>query len=129
MASASGVMQNQRESCVDSLEATPIDCEQLDVNQGDQFKMISIKSKRTRNDDDSFEKEHRLAPKPNQYFNNNTNRLTTNSSYMLKSNACPPFKLVFLHDETPSELAIIKDVNKACKISLSYGRFAQTGNK
>ncbi|CAF2988066.1 unnamed protein product [Rotaria sp. Silwood2] len=39
----------------------------------------------------------------------------------------PPFRITFSADVTPSELSIIKDINKHCLISLSYRRYAATG--
>ena len=90
--------------------------------------------------DDSFESEHRLVYVPNQYFNTGNirqqsseipPRSTTNViNTATKRPSFPPFRISFIDDdEPPSELAIIKDINKNCRISLSYGRFSLTGQK
>jgi hypothetical protein len=41
----------------------------------------------------------------------------------------PSFQLIFVGDETPSELSIIKDINKHCRISLSYTRYSEMRHK
>ena len=69
-----------------------------------------------------------------------TNTLTTNTptttrpSYIgsfagARQGTFPPFKINFVSGVVPSELAIIKNINKYCKISLSYGRFSSMGNR
>ncbi|CAF5166359.1 unnamed protein product, partial [Rotaria magnacalcarata] len=73
----------------------------------------------------------------NQYFNNSDFRqapyTTKSGSTKNVSNptarrpSFPPFRITFTADETPSELSIIKDINKHCRISLSYGRYAAAG--
>jgi hypothetical protein len=75
----------------------------------------------------------------NQYFNSSDSRLgpsttttrtpsnNTNSSSPRPS--FPPFRLNFTGDETPSELSIIKSINKHCRISLSFGRYSSMGSK
>ena len=94
-------------------------------------------SKRSKDGDDSFELEHRMVNIRNQYFNSSdshqepnvtTSRSTTNVTNLRSSRpSFPPFRITFVADETPSELSIIKDINKHCRISLSYGRFATMG--
>ncbi|CAF4991344.1 unnamed protein product, partial [Rotaria magnacalcarata] len=94
-------------------------------------------SKRSKEGDDSFELEHRMVNVRIQYFNNSDFRqapyTTTSGSTKNVSNptarrpSFPPFRITFTADETPSELSIIKDINKHCRISLSYGRYAAAG--
>ena len=96
-------------------------------------------SKRAKEGDDSFEHEHRMANLSNQYFNSNNIRQEpseisprstgngTNSATRRPS--FPPVRITFTDDECPSELSIIKDINKHCRISLSYGRYSSIGQK
>ena len=96
-------------------------------------------SKRANEGDDSFEHErrHRMVNDHNQYFNNSRSRqashTTTSSSTTNVSTSTsrrpsfPPFRITFAANETPSELSIIKDINKNCHISLSYGRYSAAG--
>jgi hypothetical protein len=95
-------------------------------------------SKRPKEGDDSFEHEHRLANGRNQYFNNSdsrlgssttTSRTTANVTNLSSSRpSFPPFRITFDADDAPSELSIIKGINKHCRISLSYGRYAKMGS-
>ena len=100
-------------------------------------------SKRTKRNDDSFEREHRMANTCNQYFNdyyphqdlNATTsqriNIVTNEKPSITS-ACssfPPFRINFSTEHVPSELSIIKEINKVCRISLSYGHFSSVGDK
>jgi hypothetical protein len=88
-------------------------------------------SKRSKDDDDSFELEHRLVNVRNQYFNNNDSRIgsTVNAMNLASPRPTfPPFRITFVADDTPSELSIIKDINKYCRISLSYGRYSKMGS-
>ena len=41
----------------------------------------------------------------------------------------PPFRLKFENDRKPSELSILKDVNRHCHISLSHGRYSSFQGK
>ncbi|CAF1241880.1 unnamed protein product [Adineta ricciae] len=138
MASAKGVMQTTAELVASPQEATPIESESMEPNQAQLNKQKS--SKRTKGTNDSFEEEHRLAPKSNQYFNNNFTRPTTNSASTAQVRhpdaagrdrqvTFPPFKIDFTDDTSPTELSIIKDINKSCKICLSFGRYSQAGKK
>ena len=119
-------------------EATPINRTNILFDQHQQFNQNP--SKRYKGGDDSFEYEHRLAPDNNKYFYTNSNRPTSNPptstrpSYIgllagARQGTFPPFKINFVSSVVPSELAIIKDINKYCKISLSYGRFSSMGNR
>jgi hypothetical protein len=138
MLNASGVEPRQVELLASSQEATPINRTDILIDQYQQFNYNP--SKRSKGGDDSFEREYRLAPGTNKYFYNNSNRPTTNSSTTTRVNftgtnegerqaTFPPFKINFDSDKVPSELAVIKDINKHCKISLSYGRYSSMGNK
>ncbi|CAF1266086.1 unnamed protein product [Adineta ricciae] len=135
---AGGVGSQQAELLVGFQEATPINRTDITNNQHQQINQNSLK--RAKEGDDSFEREHRLVSSNNKYFYNSNNRPTTTTSTTTSSGrigttvgarqaSFPPFKINFVSDEVPSELAIIKDINKNCKISLSYGRFSSTGNK
>jgi hypothetical protein len=138
MRNASGVETHQTELLASYQEATPINRTDIIIDQHQQINQNS--SKRPKGGDDSFEREHRLAPSSNKYFYNNSIRPTTTPSTITRPDhidpvagarkvTFPPFKINFACDEVPSELAIIKDINKYCKISLSYGRFSSMGNK
>ena len=81
-----------------------------------------------------------MAPRSSQYFNENGIRPTTSTSDTNRADpigpnevarqvSFPPFKINFDRNEVPSELAILKAINKHCKISLSYGRYSRIGNK
>lgn len=138
MLNVGGVEPQQDEFLADYQEVTPINRTNISINQRQQVNQNP--SKRPKGSDDSFEREHRLAPRSNQYFFDNTNRPITNTSTITRAGLSassegvrqatfPPFKINFDSDEAPSELAIIKAINKHCKISLSYGRFSRIGNK
>ncbi|CAF3948669.1 unnamed protein product [Rotaria sp. Silwood1] len=93
-------------------------------------------SERSKEGDDSFEFEHRLVTARNQYFNSSDSRLnpTTSRAIANPTNSTsprpsfPPFRITFVADDTPSELSIIKDINKKCRISISYGRYSKMGH-
>lgn len=98
-------------------------------------------SKRTKpiNADDSFENEFRLANGTSQYFNRGDARTITNGNYSVESSnqpktvvqrpSFPPFRIQFAVDDAPSELSIIKNINKHCRTSISYGRFSSSTSK
>ncbi len=96
-------------------------------------------SKRSKEDEASFEREHRLVNTPNQYFYNSSflqgstaisSRSTTNGTNTGTSRSSYPlFRRTFVDDKSPSELSVIKDINKHCCISLSYGRYSSMGQK
>ncbi|CAF2034111.1 unnamed protein product [Rotaria magnacalcarata] len=102
--------------------------------------------KRIKESDDSFECEHRDSSDyqmrakniTTQYFNNSTHRNTTAntilhmpqiSNEVLPRSTFPPFRLSFNDSKLPSELSIIKDINRQCRISLSFGRYSSFGKK
>ncbi|CAF4391041.1 unnamed protein product, partial [Rotaria magnacalcarata] len=67
------------------------------------------------------------------YFNNSTYRNTTAnaiphtpkiSNEVVPRSTFPPFRLSFNDIKLPSELSIIKDINRQCRISLSFGRYS-----
>ncbi len=96
-------------------------------------------SKRSKEGDDSLELKHRMINTRNQYFNDSDSRQESsatisriNSNIMNVASPRPSFttfRLTFVGDETPSELSIIKDINKHCRISLAYGRYSEIGCK
>ena len=99
-------------------------------------------SKRTKinNGDDSYERAHRLVGETNQYFNNGDSRqnLIANTDQkkpkevnsVARRPSFPPFRISFSSDNKPSELSIIKHVNKYCRTTISYGRYSSsTDNK
>lgn len=119
-------------------EETPINNTNIAIDQQQQINQNP--SKRSKGVDDSFEHEHRLAPRSSQYFNEYRIRPATGTSNTNRADpigpievarqvSFPPFKINFDRNEVPSELAIIKAINKHCKISLSYGRYSRIGNK
>jgi len=100
-------------------------------------------TKRPKQGDDSFELEHRVVNTRNQYFNSAGSRSVQQQQQLnpTKSHSAanygnstssrstfPPFQISFAADSTPSELSIIKDINKHCHIGLSYGRYSSTGS-
>ncbi|CAF2081508.1 unnamed protein product, partial [Rotaria magnacalcarata] len=100
-------------------------------------------TKRPKQGDDSFELEHRAVNIRNRYFNSAGSRPvqqqqqlnpTTSHSASNYGNSTPtrstfpPFQISFAADSTPSELSIIKDINKHCHTGLSYGRYSSTGS-
>ncbi len=138
MRNAEGVEPHQVNLPVSYQEATPINRTNISTDQHQQSNQNP--SKRPKGGDDSFEREYRLAPGSSNYFFNNSKQPTTTPSTTLRPDLTgstagvrqatfPPFKINFASDQAPSELAIIKDINKYCKISLSYGRFSKIGNK
>ena len=140
MLNAGGVGSQQDEFLASFQEATPINRTDVSIDQHQHQQSNYNPSKRYKEGDDSFEQEYRLAPGRNKYFYNNSNRPATTTSTTTRPGhtgsiagarqvTFPPFKINFVSDEVPSELAIIKDINKNCKISLSYGRFSSMGNK
>lgn len=96
-------------------------------------------SKRSKEADDSFEQEHRLGVGYNQYFNTNESRfeskeMSSRSGHNTPESrtprpSFPPFRLNIVADELPSELSIIKNLNKHCRIGLSFGRYSTLGGK
>ena len=96
-------------------------------------------SKRTKEADDSFELEHRLVSGHNQYFNSNDSRFdpdgniprtaANNPSSNSSRPTFPPFRLNIVGEKLPSELSIIKSINKHCHLGLSFGRYAPAGKK
>jgi hypothetical protein len=95
-------------------------------------------SKRIKEGDDSFEIECRRVNVSNKYFNQKSQgQSNINSSYsrFRESNEAisrasfPPFRISFADDQKPSELSILKDINKHCHISLSHGRYSSFGKK
>ncbi|CAF4627876.1 unnamed protein product [Rotaria magnacalcarata] len=73
-----------------------------------------------------------------RYFNNSTYRnITANaiphtpkiSNEAVPRSTFPPFRLSFNDIKLPSELSIIKDINRQCRISLSFGRYSSFGKK
>ncbi|UJR19423.1 hypothetical protein I4U23_022553 [Adineta vaga] len=97
-------------------------------------------AKRTKENDDSFEQEHHVVNIKNQYFSSTATRTTqqqqnpTTSRFEKKHEknnssrpTFPPFRISFIADESPSELSIIKDLNKHFRIGLSYGRYSSAG--
>lgn len=138
MLNAGGVEPLQTELQRSLMEATPINRTGILSNQHHQSNCNP--SKRSKGGDDSFEREHRLAPNINKYFYNNNNHPTASATMIagaspakrnesVRQLSFPPFKINFDSDDTPSELAVIKDINKHCKISLSYGRYSTRNNK
>lgn len=102
--------------------------------------------KRVKEGDDSFECEHRVSSDhPSReknsttgYFKNSIHRNATDNKTrhkpqvtkeVLPRSTFPPFRLTFKDTKMPSELSIIKDINRQCRISLSYGRYSSFGNK
>jgi hypothetical protein len=95
-------------------------------------------SKRTKEGDDSFENEHRGANIPNGYFNlarpdqsGSWSRLprSQDSKQEKARPAFPPFRLTFENENKPSELSIIKDLNKQSHLCLSHGRYTSFDKK
>ena len=134
MQNGSGADHSRIEFNARNQEETPINRTNMSINQ--QSKQNP--SKRYKGGgDDSFEHEHRLALDNNKYFNSNnylpSTTTTTSSRIFDRPDAStrhpnfPPFRIELITEELPSELAIIKDINKYCKISLSYGRFSAMG--
>lgn len=78
MLNAGGVEPQKVELLASYQEVTPINRTNILI---DQYQQVNHNpSKRSKGGDDSFEHEHRLAPGRNQYFYDNMNRLTTNTS-------------------------------------------------
>lgn len=96
-------------------------------------------SKRVKEGDDSFESEHRRANTPNGYFNCNVanqSKPTSSISKPLPSKpeattrpSYPAFRISFENEQRPSELSVLKDINRQCRISLSYGRYSSFNKK
>ncbi|CAF3396752.1 unnamed protein product [Rotaria sp. Silwood2] len=129
-------MSNINQIDVDSVSATTPTTEQ-------NTNSTRNATKRPKQGDDSFELEHRVVNIRNQYFNSAGSRSvqqkqqlnpTTSHSAANYGNSTstrstfPPFRISFAADSTPSELSIIKDINKHCHIGLSYGRYTSTGS-
>jgi hypothetical protein len=101
--------------------------------------------KRTKESDDSFEFEHRQSQSqqrpsnfPTTYFNSSAVRQSTanaarrtpqSANNYVSRPSFPPFRLSFKDGQTPSELSIIKDINRQYQISLSFGRYSAFGKK
>ncbi|CAF1322391.1 unnamed protein product [Adineta ricciae] len=100
--------------------------------------------KRQKEGDDTCEQEHRVVNVRNQYFNSAVQgsdqkqqyrNSTTSPSKPNQTNAgtpkatFPPFRINFISDSCPSELSIIKDMNKLFRMDRSYGRYLSNGNK
>ena len=95
-------------------------------------------SKRTKEGDDSFESEHRGVNVPISYFNLASADQSGASSAPPRSKqsretprrpSFPPFRITFESDIKPSELSILKAINKHCQISLSHGRYSSFDKK
>ncbi|CAF4873038.1 unnamed protein product [Rotaria socialis] len=63
-----------------------------------------------------------------QQLNPTTSHSAANENSTSTRSTFPPFRISFAADSTPSELSIIKDINKHCHIGLSYGRYSSTGS-
>ncbi|CAF3759623.1 unnamed protein product [Rotaria socialis] len=63
-----------------------------------------------------------------QQLNPTTSHSAANENSTSIRSTFPPFRISFAADSTPSELSIIKDINKHCHIGLSYGRYSSTGS-
>lgn len=138
MASASGIEPQLVEHLASLQGETPINRTNISIDHYQQ--VYPNPSKRSKGGDDSFEREHRLGVRDNKYFYDNNNQPSTSTLSSTRAVRAgpnesasqatfPPFKINFDSDEVPSELAIIKDINKQCKISLSFGRYSRFGNK
>lgn len=138
MLNARGDNPLQGELSTNFQEVTPINRTHTTFDHQKQL-INQNPSKRYKGGDDSFEQEHRLVTGGKQYFHSNNNRSTTSSitaprtttdgSTASRQPTFPPFRINFLSEEVPSELTIIKEINKHSKISLSYGRYVSTGDK
>ena len=126
----------------EEIESPSVEDESSAINQQNNRNI----HKRAKEGDDSFEHEHRNAPSQQRradnvttkYFNNSLYRQSTTNPnrYMTQQSSdstprvsFPLFRLSFSNDQTPSELSIIKDINRQCNISLSYGRHSSFGKK
>lgn len=137
MTSRRGYKPHQPSTTITNQEETPES--RIDASTEPQQQSTRNASKRSKDGDDSFEREHRMANPRNQYFNSSNSRLgSSTTAARPASNSAnlssrrptfPPFRLNFTGEETPSELSIIKSINRHCHIGLSYGRFASMGEK
>jgi hypothetical protein len=123
----------------------PINSEQSDHQRRnlmsattDQQQRYRNTSKRTKEGDDSFEREHRGSNVPHNYFNIGSSDQSGSWSQPPRSQqqkggatrpSFPPFRLTFENNQKPSELSILKDLNRHCHISLSYGRYSSFEKK
>ncbi|CAF1457125.1 unnamed protein product [Adineta steineri] len=141
MMSNSGIMPHKTNMIhINQIEENSVSATIPTTEQHTSTKQNRIK--RTKEGDDSFEHEHRVVNTRNQYFNSAGSRSiqqqqlnpTTSRTAVSHGNSTttrstfPPFRITFVADSTPSELSIIKDINKHCRIGLSYGRYSSTGN-
>ncbi|CAF0895772.1 unnamed protein product [Adineta ricciae] len=132
-------------------ETTPVSKTNPSTAQTNQLQLAKNTSKRSKASlgDDSFECEHRLANSTNQYFNRGDSRSIANGNQIgtvnMNGNSLPnkpkemkqagrrptfpPFRINILNNKKPSELSIIKNINKHCRTSISYGRYVSTTNK
>jgi hypothetical protein len=124
MMSGRGIKPHQFGTSTSDQEDTPDT--RIDSSTGPQQQSKRNTSKRPKDGDDSFEREYRMVNASNQYFNSTPSSITNPSS---TRPSFPPFRLNFTGDETPSELSIIKCINKHCRISLSFGRYSSLGSK
>ncbi|CAF1523544.1 unnamed protein product [Adineta ricciae] len=117
---ADGVGPQHAELLASFQEAAPINRTDISNNQHQQSNQNSLK--RAKEGDDSFEREHRLASGNNKYFYYRNGHpititsTTTSSGHngttaVVRQASFPPFKINFVSDEVPKELAIIKDIN------------------
>ncbi|CAF4256390.1 unnamed protein product, partial [Rotaria magnacalcarata] len=67
------------------------------------------------------QQQQQLNPTTSHSASNYGNSTPTRSTF-------PPFRISFAADSTPSELSIIKDINKHCHTGLSYGCYSSTGS-
>ena len=70
-----------------------------------------------------------LVKARNQYFNSSDSRFDSKetTSHTTTNTSFPPYRLNIIDDEIPSELSIIKNINKFCQISLSHGQYSCMG--
>ena len=99
--------------------------------------------KGTIQNDDSFQREYRMANTCNQYFNDyhpyQDLNVTTSRRMNIVANeppritltrsTFPPFQINFATEHVPLELFIFKEINKVCQMNLSYGRFSSVWDK
>ncbi|CAF1308668.1 unnamed protein product [Adineta steineri] len=141
MMSNSGIMPHKTNMIhINQIEENSVSATTPTTEQHTSTKQNRIK--RTKEGDDSFEHEHRVVNTRNQYLNSAGSRSiqqqqlnpTTSRTAVSHGDSTttrstfPPFRITFVADSTPSELSIIKDINKHCRIGLSYGRYSSTGS-
>lgn len=111
------------------------------INQQTRI-IYSAKRVKNRGADDSLEREHRVANGSIQYFNRGDSRDSRTTANAIPSTSqpnepnsrfrrpnFPPFRLNFVGDAKPSELSIIKCLNKHFRTNITYGRYTNDNTK